>query len=290
MLFLLLLTSTFLSAANPPTTFIISHHEPQAGFFACFIGALNTLQWCIRNNKTPVIYWDDSFIFYDPQGLNGITHNCWEYYFEPISALSYKPGDIVHKTFYAPDGSYIYSWKEPELIRNKYWVKKTLIDPFIRVKEPIQKKVDTFYETHMKGKKTVGIHLRGTDKSLEVKQIAPESILAFAAQETDCQFFIATDEEKIVKLANQLLPGKIITYECYRSTDSHPIHMQKNLPYNRALIGEEVLITALLLARCDTLIHTNSNVAIAALYFNPEMKNLFLLSEIRDGKGNVLPA
>jgi hypothetical protein len=40
-------------------------------------------------------------------------------------------------------------------------------------------------------------------------------------------------------------------------------------------LGEEVLTDCLLLARCESLVHINSNVATAAGYINPALKMVF---------------
>ena len=64
----------------------------------------------------------------------------------------------------------------------------------------MQAKVDRFYNTHLAGKKTIAIHLRGTDKHIEEKPVSPERIIAEALKYADenTQFFLATDEQKLL--------------------------------------------------------------------------------------------
>ena len=77
--------------------FVIGLHGKHAGLFAVFFGALNNIAWCERNNKVPVVYWDNKSLYYTPGGYNNST-NVWEYYFEQTSSLSYLPGDSVEKS------------------------------------------------------------------------------------------------------------------------------------------------------------------------------------------------
>ncbi|MGC2310865.1 MAG: hypothetical protein WA432_04550 [Candidatus Babeliaceae bacterium] len=142
------------------------------------------------------------------------------------------------------------------------------------------KKVDTFYEKYMAGKYTIGIHIRGTDKVREVSQVPVDRIIKRANQEAkkhpDCQFFVATDEQALLEKAKKLLKGTVIYTTAFRSTNGQEVHHQNPLNYSKAEIGEQVLIDVLLLAKCDQLIHTCSNVSCAALFFNPNMPNLLL--------------
>jgi hypothetical protein len=95
------------------------------GFFADFLWAINHLEYCLATNKTPVIYWGSEFSYYSPQGYNGAT-NCWEYYFEPVSDLSYKPGDPLHKEdFYKRDTNFSTLWWYVQYLDNAYKLTKT---------------------------------------------------------------------------------------------------------------------------------------------------------------------
>ena len=176
---------------------------------------------------------------------------------------------------------------------NKKYRRKinAIIQKYIRIKPTITEKVDTFYEEHMAGKVTIGIHIRGTDKFLETKVINFEHVCEranwIAEKYPECQFLVATDEQRLLDEAKKLLNGKVIHYEAYRSLDGLPIHNgtilkngkgikkgRVNKPshsYNKAKMGEEVIIETLLLSRCNEFVHMRSNVSTAVLFFNPEL-------------------
>ena len=134
--------------------------------------------WCERNNKIPVVHWDQQSLYFQPQGYNG-SYNVWEYFFEPLSGLNYQPGNTVHRNYFAPDGSGIEyrSFNGLDMIAYKYWA-HDLINKYIKIKPSIKAKIDHFYNRYMVGKKTIGIHLRGTDKQAEVKQVPVSRIIA----------------------------------------------------------------------------------------------------------------
>ncbi|MBS0616503.1 MAG: hypothetical protein JSR58_08135 [Verrucomicrobia bacterium] len=283
----------------------------QFGFFAEFFWVLNHLQWCITTNQTPVIYWDSRFAYYSPQGYNGST-NAWEYYFEPVSKLSYQPGDPVHTPcFYNQNFSVI--WWYSEYINNlgllppderdavksvplpkglagnaeypvykhlydvsfRKYVKEELIDPFIRIKPSIRKKIDDFHSTHMKGKHIIGIHLRGNFVWGEVSVVPVETLCEEANKLASRHtiFYVATDQKPLLDQAIRLLKGTVIYYPCYRQETTTSPWLSGQWPPE---MGEDVLIEAKLLSYCNHLVHTISNLSTAALYFNPRLSHTAL--------------
>ena len=247
------------------------------GVFSNFIGVLNHLDWCLKHDRTPVVYWGKKSTYYVDQGHNGST-NVWKYYFEQVSHKGYQFGDKIDHSYSAPDKSII--WKTgkplPDEKRRKE-IYEQLIRPFIKINPLVRKKIEQFYSKKMTEKHIVGVHLRGTDKSSEVAQVSPLRILKIAQEQAtpESQFFVATDDNRLLETAKKVLQGKVIYYDSYRSDSGKPIHKK----YNKALIGEEVVIEVMLLARCDVLVHTDSNVSISSLLLNPNLESIFLSVE-----------
>lgn len=281
------------------------------GFFAEFLWVINHLDYCVTTGKVPIVYWNEHSSYYDPEGYNG-SKNAWEYYFEPVSSLKYKNGDKLHvEHFYRDDFSAICSYhlyiatldlcsqeeknnfihvtqqnikgKEKYPINDKHIynegfrksIKKHVIDPFITLKSSLKNKIETFYEQKMRGKKTIGIHLRGKHAYGEVPFVPIKKILMEANKhyEPGVQFFIATDQTDLIVAANKILKGDVIFYECERfSQTTAPKPGDKLHPK----LGEDLIIETLLLSRCDFFVHTISNVSTAVLYFNPDLKHTVL--------------
>lgn len=248
------------------------------GFFSIFISVLNDLAWCERNGKVPVVNWMSSeCLYYQKKRYYG-KKNPWEYYFLPVSNLRCTKYDKAHACYDAPDGSTIYSpntsW---EITRDhRKWVKHALIDKYIKLHPKIAKKINEFYERHIKGKKTVAIHLRGTDKWQEVKSVPISEIIREANRHKGCRYFVATDEKRLLDEAIRELDGEVIFYPSTLSEDGEPVHIANK---GRAQLGEEVLIEAYLLSKCDYFIHTVSNVSTGVLFLNPELPSTLLRVE-----------
>ena len=186
--------------------------------------------------------------------------------------MSYHPDDEIYTRFWGPDNSSIDD--TPDAKKRA----KELIDRYIKLQPWVQKKIDTFYDTHFNNKITIGIHLRGTDKKKETVPIDPLLIFAKANKiaslidSKSVQFFVATDEQQLLDLAYIHLKGPIVAYDSIRSTDKSPLHLSNNLP--KAQLGEEILIETILLSRCHIFLHTHSNVSTCVLYFNPELLHI----------------
>ena len=90
--------------------------------------------------------------------------------------------------------------------------------------------------------------------------------------------FLASDEQKLIAYAEaqfeRLCPAvKVITYPTERAAEGCTNHLSFVGTQQRsgffAERGRDVLIEALLLARCPFFIHTRSNLATAVTFFNP---------------------
>ena len=76
----------------------------------------------------------------------------------------------------------------------------------------------------------------------------------------------------------QVVFTKAIRAKSYHSQDApHFFESPDNAadPYERVL-GTQVLMDILLLAKCDHFLHTESSVASLASYFNPHMRSYFM--------------
>jgi hypothetical protein len=247
-------------------------------FFSQFMATLGNLRYCEQNNKIPVVYWNKFNYYYQPEGYNGSTDG-WEYYFEPLSSLKYEPGDQIHHSYVNPSGFFLPFRVGPEAYSQKYKdICYPLIKKYIKIKPNIQQKIDLFYEKNMKGKKNIGIHLRGTDKIIEATPIDPNIILNKALEisaqlKGECNFFIATDDERLLNIAKAKLAKNVIHYNSHISKTSFPVWIEYS--HCKALLGEEILIESQLLSKCDYFIHTTSNVSIVVGFFNPNLKSFY---------------
>lgn len=246
------------------------------GFGSAFLAVLNHFSLCESFHKTPVVYWDQRSLYYDPNGFNG-SYNVWEYYFEPVSASSYVVGDLIDNSYGADTlGTNGFHYKRIDPTRHQAF---QLIHKYVKIKSIIQEKIDRFYQTYMRGKRVIGIHLRGTDKVYEEFLVSPDRMIKYALEydQENTVYLIASDEQRLLDRMLELLKDKeVIYYNCYRSRNNIPLHTYMPDRPSRAQLGEDMLVEMSLLAKCNLFIHTASNVSAVVLYFNPNLEHILM--------------
>ncbi len=281
-----------------PPKLIISLHNNDVGLFSGLFAVLNSIDWCEKSGYQPVVFWDARSPYYVENGYKG-SSDVWEYYFEPISSGHREQGDRVIESYSGPSNvDYLIAplpFIQCTPVVDKPYRSRVnaLINKYIRVKPYILEKVKNYHAKYLFRKKTIGIHLRGTDKYKEIGDPVELSVIwnyanGLVKQHPNCQFFVATDEQRLLDEAKISLKAPVLCYDSYRSLDGEPMHLYADKRYSKAKMGEEVLIEALLLSQCDKFIHTCSNVSCAVIFFNPELDYKLFLNEkvIRTHKNN----
>ena len=96
--------------------------------------------------------------------------------------------------------------------------------------------------------------------------------------------FVASDSNEAINFMERCFEN-VKSYPCYRTDDYYingkPYHQVQEVGWNhsdnpfmpdkRAEIGEQALIEAQLLSKCDIMFHHDSLLAIGAANFNPDM-------------------
>ena len=198
-----------------------------------------------------------------------INENMWEYYFEPVRNTGKKRYKIFETTRIYCD----------PLLPNKENLRVVLNEIFqtrITVKKSIIDKVENFQKEYF-GKKVLGVHFRGTDIWTTIdaySYLVRKASIDKYFEEIDKiignydSIFLATDENTAFNEFRKRYGKKVFSYSTVRSDSSLSIHHKGE---NKRLSGEEVLIDAMLLARCDLLFHGLSNVCKMVSIINPKL-------------------
>jgi len=242
------------------------------GFFANFyivLGALDSLEK--KEYQAICIDFDSSHLYYEPSEGN----NWWDYYFEMLTPSINKENLVYLET-------------EGDLAGKAKWglSKKRanyLINKYIKLRANIQQELDEFCSQYFHNY-MIGIHYRGTDKLLsEAKLITYKELFThmdkLIKQFPHCKFFIATDEEKFLNAAKKKYHTRIIYRNQKRSTNSIPVHRDKSI--NNYIKGKEALLDCLLLAKCNILIRTASNLSDVSCCLNPDIRTINYFVRIR---------
>ena len=245
--------------------------NPGIGMFAAANQILGQL-YMFETGQLPnvsglTVNFDKYGLYYDSNhGLNW-----WTYYFEPIYVGERGESRLVYPT----KNQYSEVWGLRRLTPRE--TAAQIINKYIHIKPHIQKKVDSFVCKYFNDNYTIGIHYRGTDKIKEAPRVPFEEVFKEIEQQIPREkpyvLFIATDETEFLEQAEKRYCN-VVAYDAIRSHGSNKgVHFMNK---NNYIVGEEALIDACLLSKCDLLIRTSSNLSLWSTYFNPDLPIILL--------------
>ena len=145
---------------------------------------------------------------------------------------------------------------------------RRLMGESIRPRADILERVEAFVRERFAPGRMLGLHIRGSDKIIETKNLEHE-IVELSGQAQAClradpglRLFLLTDWSPAVSHLREQFGDRVIVTPARRTESMLAVHYDTNP--SRQAIGEEVLIDALLGARCDAFLGVaSSNVSCA---------------------------
>lgn len=141
-----------------------------------------------------------------------------------------------------------------------------LFGKYIRLKPHLTEAVDQFWSENLQGRKTLAVHIRGSDKEVEIpdlealNQTYQARVKAYFEQHPDASLFLLTDSSRVLREYRQRYGAKLISSPCQRTDSNTGLHYQEN--DHPEGLANEVIIDAYLAARCDAFIGNGfSNVS-----------------------------
>lgn len=183
---------------------------------------------------------------------------------------------------------------EPESMR--YWIEKqpicgfisrylcgSMLKRYIRLQPQVSGEIDNFYESNMKGYPLIAVHIRGSDKIVEVEHLFelngryPGEINRILKANPRAKLFLMTDCSDILEQYKELYPGIIVNTDCKRVLqEGAGSHFQEY--EDRYRKGLEIIMDTWLAARCDYFIGNGySNVSMAVSELKDWDKNAIKL-------------
>ncbi|NLG88796.1 MAG: hypothetical protein GX494_06195 [Clostridiaceae bacterium] len=150
-----------------------------------------------------------------------------------------------------------------------------LIHKYIRLQKEVRALIDAFYDENMKGTAFLAVHIRSSDKIVEVRHLHelnsryPREIEKVLQANPGIRIFLMTDCIEILEEYKKRYGDLLIHTECRRVPgNGQGVHFQE-YPDNRRK-GFEIILDTWLAARCDFFIGNGySNVSAAV----SELKN-----------------
>lgn len=254
-----------------------------AGFFSNYFSVLSTMRDCLQRDLIP--YVDASNTWFNPtcDFKNNIvtdsTINPWNWWFDQsIDGPSYdvplNRAYINHKPSHFADQPGLAAFRE-------------IADKHCKIKKHILDEESKLHKEHLQDKKSLGILARGTEMLIHHPEYPkvqletwPQIVEAYLNNFSDIDtIFVVSDDSQIINTI-QAASTKVVYLKDFfrRTTQPDEAVANKHQPWwltsptgdpnHRRRLGEECLIQAKLLARCDYFLGTFSGVSNAALFFN----------------------
>lgn len=258
---------------------LIENNDKYAGFFAIFRMVLDALYYCERFKFSPVVSWTNC-VYSENSEVND-SSNPFEYYFQNISNISYDDAmgsmnvvrfkdvyRIFAECINGPSGqSYQVSDEYIEIMSE-------IMQKYIRMNPFIESKILNEIDMLLSQKKTLGIHIRGTDFNKQFnnhpKGVAPLDYFRYIDEAYKInnyqQIFIATDDILYLNIFKEKYGSLIVQYnDNFRSSDDVSVAFSESKRYNhKFMLGYEVLRDMVTLSKCNALISGLSQVSICA--------------------------
>ena len=283
--------------------YVINNFNPSSGFFYSWCETCRGLMVAERFGFTPVVDWSKG-AYYDKNGLNGCM-NPFEYFFEPVSAVSsdevLKSMNVAyynHHTFVKPFALYDYrSDEELELfakINRKY----------IKLKSNLQAKIEKDIDELLCEKKTLAVHVRGVEWGNVKGHPIPASLDLYTEMIDEALYkngfqliFLATDSDDTVAFFKKKYGEMIV---CYNDVTRAQSGSKVLAIYDDSIAGEhrgfklgsEVLKDMFTISKCDGIIAGLSYVSFAAEVFKKSRDEVYEYKryiEMRVSKKGISP-
>jgi uncharacterized protein (TIGR03032 family) len=266
---------------------VIKSHE-NGGFFSNFNKVLNWLSEIDRECNVHVDWTytgsESAFRYGD-----AIGENIWEIFFEPISdAVSATEAVVQDRyidfTMTGAGAHLMYLGKDFPSLRNRYG---QIFAQFVRVKSEILAEAEQIFAALMDGYFCIGVHKRHQLHRVEDFYLQPvpianiiDTICKIMPATPKVRIFLATDEEDAIAAFSEAFDERLIYQaQAARSPATAQQEMHWNREHRGSYLAKQVLMDALLLARCQVLVHGVSNVATAVLMMNPQMSSVYLYQD-----------
>ena len=142
-------------------------------------------------------------------------------------------------------------------------VYRYLAEKYLHPQADITAACDAFFDAHLADAPFVAVHLRGTDKMLEVLDASTvnQEILSRAAQtDPSWRIFVLSDDERCLAMAKSAFGNRVVATQCQRSSLDEGVHYLPTT--DRVQAGREIMLDSYLALRADRFIGSGlSNVS-----------------------------
>ena len=268
---------------SAPRTLLLGARN--AGFFSNLNCVLNHLRYSLGRNGVAAILVDWRA---NPAERNEFSYgraedgNLWLQFFEPLAFERCPPASSA-AFFYANEAMtgrrayamYKFDWRWRRIYNR-------LFHRYIAIRPALLARAEAIHAGSMAGHYRLGVHCRHPWHESECLHRSPSleryiaTTRALLPAGRSWVVFLASDYEPAVEAFRAAFGGRLIVQPgLKRASGTEADQMHHTNPDPAIASGEQVLIDALLLARCDALVHVTSNLATAVGYMNPDCRMVY---------------
>jgi hypothetical protein len=236
------------------------------GFFSLLAAIICWVDIAETKHLIPIVDFENYLCEYnEPNGINE-TYNSFEFFFEPLS--HYPLSDVYQsKNVYLTDNRYPSGYAfsidtMPDLLR--------VYEKYFRVRSEIMAEVDLLSVGNL-----VGVHYRGQEmRHARAHALPPNKKQMLYAINTTLDngdydgIYVCTEDQILLETLTKQLGSAVLHRDYYRTTGANAYKMVYPRLTHKYLLGREILIDTLTLAKCRSFVGCTSNVAAFARFLN----------------------
>jgi hypothetical protein len=184
------------------------------------------VMWHYSNSK---YYVDFSDCHYRDTSIT-TTSNVWDYYFEQPHSSQYPQAEEIESTIDAIIDTPVSEFRDVFMVnptkeyidtrREEYY---KIIKNYVKLKQHVADKIESFINLNFKGKKVLGVHFRGTDHPDKKEVVEYLQTIKDKAANYDI-IFCASDEASRYNVLKTVFGDKVVSYDSIRSDTAAPLH------------------------------------------------------------------
>ncbi|MDX6663903.1 MAG: hypothetical protein QOG68_109 [Solirubrobacteraceae bacterium] len=259
-------------------TIVVRPHT--AGFFSNFNKVVNHLHKGLGNDGVVAVKVDWQVREPIPHFVYGLPAdgNVWDHLFEPLAFPHFPPATRDGQKWSSVEMTGIHAY---DYYRRPDWREELhrTYARHIRVRPDLRARLDALLPTDPSIFR-VGVHYRHPTHSAETPfPIRPLGAFVRRARRLvglrrRWQVVLATDVDDAVDHFRAAFGSRLVVQPGVdRSSGAEQMHHVGNV--RGVALAQQVLLDALMLARCDALVHVTSNVATAVGYMNPRLRMVY---------------
>ncbi len=264
------------------------------GFFSLYFFVLSMVIDCYNRGLKPYIdlrrtsFVEDYNPYSDPIPVN--PDNPWDWWFEQEQP---PQGEILEEVEYSIKNFALDKqvWKRSDIP-----FARMLADKYMQIKPHILKRVDNYYNEFMKGKVILGVMARGCEFNNYHPQFGKHSVDSWVdaihgikVTHGDINsIFLVTEDSTYTPVICNTFPETLYLKDVFRRTNETMSYMiscplwpsiANPREHHCQLLGEECLIQALLLGRCDYMLVKLCGTSAGAVFLaNENLKDVYYLT------------